>query len=65
MFKPVAETLAGLRFPFAKKIVLGNTMSEQTQIEIHHIKNVLITARKNPHKIEKNRNVTTSGKINL
>jgi type II restriction enzyme len=69
IFEPVAETLASLRFPFAKKqFIVGNTISEQAQIEIQHIMNELITGRKNPHKIEeieKIRKVATSGKMNL
>ena len=33
IFEPVAETLASLRFPFAKKqFVVGDTISEQAQI---------------------------------
>jgi hypothetical protein len=64
IFEPVAETLASLRFPFAKKqFIVGNTISEQAQIEIQHIMNELITGRKNPHKIEeieKIRKVATS-----
>ena len=69
IFEPVAETLASLRFPFAKKqFIVGNTISEQAQIEIQHIMNELITGRKNPHKIEeieKIRKVATSSKMNL
>jgi type II restriction enzyme len=69
IFEPVAETLASLRFSFAKKqFIVGNTISEQAQIEIQHIMNELITGRKNPHKIEeieKIRKVATSGKMNL
>jgi len=35
IFEPVAETLANLKFPFAQKqYVVGDTISEQAQIEI-------------------------------
>ena len=67
IFEPVAETLASLRFPFAQKqFVVGDTISEQAQIEIQHIMNELKTG-KNPNKIEeveRIRKVATSGKIN-
>jgi glycerol-3-phosphate cytidylyltransferase-like family protein len=67
IFEPVAETLASLRFPFAKKqFVVGDTISEQAQIEIQHIMNELSTG-KNPNKteeIERIRKVATSGKVN-
>jgi len=67
IFEPVAETLASLRFPFAKKqFVVGDTISEQAQIEIQHIMNELSTG-KNPNKteeIERIRKVATSDKVN-
>jgi len=68
IFEPVAETLASLRFPVAQKqFVVGDTISEQAQIEIQHIMNELTTGRKNPNKIEeieKIRKVVTSGRVN-
>ena len=68
IFEPVAETLAGLRYPVAQKqFVVGDTISEQAQIEIQHILNELTTGRKNPNKIEeveRIRKVATSGTVN-
>jgi len=50
IFEPVAETLASLRFPAAQKqFVVGDTISEQAQLEIQHIMNELTTG-KNPNK---------------
>jgi len=68
IFEPVAETLASLRFSIAQKqFVVGDTISEQAQIEIQHIMNELTTGRKNPNKIkeiERIRKVATSGRVN-
>jgi len=68
IFEPVAETLASLRFPVAQKqFVVGDTISEQAQIEVQHIMNELTTGRKNPNKIEeieRIRKVATSGRVN-
>jgi len=68
IFEPVAETLASLKFPIAKKqFVVGDTISEMAQIEIQHIMNELTTGRKNPNKIEEKeriKKVATSGNIN-
>jgi len=68
IFEPVAETLASLRFPIAQKqFVVGDTISEQAQIEVQHIMNELTTGRKNPNKIEeieRIRKVATSGRVN-
>lgn len=67
IFEPVAETLASLKFALAQKqFVVGDTISEQAQIEIQHIMNELTTG-KNPNKteeIERIRKVATSGKMN-
>ena len=67
IFEPVAETLASLRFPVAKKqFVVGDTISEQAQNEIQHIMNELTTG-KNTNKteeIERIRKVAVSGKMN-
>jgi len=67
IFEPVAETLANLRFPVAKKqFVVGDTISEKAQIEIQHIMNELTTG-KNPNKVEEIERigkVATSGKLN-
>uniref|UniRef100_A0A7C3Z3U4 type II site-specific deoxyribonuclease n=1 Tax=candidate division WOR-3 bacterium TaxID=2052148 RepID=A0A7C3Z3U4_UNCW3 len=67
IFEPVTETLASLKFPVAQKqFVVGNTISEQAQIEIQHIMNEL-TIGKKPNKkeeIERIRRVATSGKMN-
>jgi len=50
IFEPVAETLASLKFPVAKKqFVVGDTISEQAQNEIQHIINEL-TIGGNPNK---------------
>jgi hypothetical protein len=68
IFEPVAETLASLKFPVAQKqFVVGDTISEQAQIEVQHIMNELTTGRKNPNKteeIERIRKVATSGRVN-
>jgi hypothetical protein len=68
IFEPVAETLASLKFPVAQKqFVVGDTISEQAQIEIQHIMNELTIGRKNPNKIEeieRIRKVATSGRVN-
>ncbi|WP_448590290.1 TdeIII family type II restriction endonuclease [Thermodesulfobium sp.] len=67
IFEPVAEALASLRFPVAKKqFVVGDTISEQAQNEIQHIINEL-TIGKNPDKleeVERIRKVATFGNIN-
>lgn len=67
IFEPVAETLANLNFPFAQKqYIVGNTISEQAQIEIQHIINGL-TVGNTPNKIneaERIRNVCNKGKMN-
>jgi len=67
IFEPVAESLASLRFSAAQKqFVVGDTISEQAQIEIQHIMNELTIGR-NPNKmeeIERIRKVATSGRIN-
>jgi hypothetical protein len=67
IFEPVAETLASLKFDLAQKqFVVGNTISEQAQIEIQHIMNELTTG-KTPNKkeeIERIRKVATSGRVN-
>lgn len=68
IFEPVAETLAGLRFPFAKRqYTVGDTISQQAQLEIQNIINELSLGNKEPNKIEeieRIRKVATSGKIN-
>lgn len=68
IFEPVAEILASLKFSIAQKqFVVGDTISEQAQIEVQHIMNELITGRKNPNKIEeieRIRKVATSGRVN-
>ena len=68
IFEPVAETLASLKFPIARKqFAVGNTISEQSQIEIQHIMNDLTVGRSNPNKIaeiERIRKVCTKGKMN-
>jgi len=68
IFEPVAETLASLKFPIARKqFVVGDTISEMAQIEIQHIMNELTTGRKNPNKTEEKeriKKVATSGNIN-
>jgi len=67
IFEPVAETLASLRFPVAKRqFVVGDTITEHAQLEIQHIMNEL-TIGKSPNKleeIERIRKVATSGKVN-
>jgi type II restriction enzyme len=67
IFEPVAETLASLRFPVAQKqFVVGDTISEQAQLEIQHIMNEL-TIGKSPNKleeIERIRKVATLGRVN-
>jgi type II restriction enzyme len=67
IFEPVAETLASLRFPVAKRqFVVGDTITEHAQLEIQHIMNEL-TIGKNPNKleeIERIRKVATSGRVN-
>lgn len=67
IFEPVAETLAGLKFPVAQKqFIVGETISEQAQNEIQHIINEL-TMGNNPDKInevERIRKVAGKGKIN-
>jgi len=67
IFEPVAETLASLRFPVAKRqFVVGDTITEHAQLEIQHIMNEL-TIGKSPNKleeIERIRKVATSGRVN-
>jgi len=67
IFEPVAETLASLNFQFAQKqYVVGDTISEQAQLEIQHIMNEL-TLGKNPNKeeeIKRIRKVCSRGKMN-
>jgi len=67
IFEPVAETLASLRFPVAKRqFVVGDTITEHAQLEIQYIMNEL-TIGKSPNKleeIERIRKVATSGKVN-
>lgn len=67
IFEPVAETLASFRFRVVQKqFAVGNTISEQAQLEIQHIVNGL-TRGEDPDKvkeIERIRKVATSGKIN-
>jgi hypothetical protein len=67
IFEPVSETLASLKFALAQKqFVVGDTITEQSQLEIQHIINELTTG-KNPNKveeIERIRKVATSGKMN-
>ncbi len=67
IFEPVAETSSRLNFTFAKKqYVVGDTISEQAQIEIQQIMNGL-TIGNNPNKveeIERIREVCDKGKIN-
>jgi len=68
IFEPVAEILASLKFSIAQKqFVVGDTISEQAQIEVQHIMNELTAGRKNPNKIEeieRIRKVATSGRVN-
>lgn len=67
IFEPVAETLACLNFALAKKqYVVGDSISEQSQIEIQKIMNDL-TIGKTPNKkeeIERIRQVCKKGKMN-
>ncbi|GAQ95728.1 type II restriction endonuclease, TdeIII [Thermodesulfovibrio aggregans] len=67
IFEPVAETLAKLNFPRAKRqFIAGDTISEAEQIEIQRIMNDL-TIGKNPDKndeITRIRKVCRQGKIN-
>jgi len=67
IFEPVAENIAGLKFPLAQKqYIVGNKISQQAQTEIQNIINEL-TLGKNPNKIEeidKIRNVCKKGNIN-
>ncbi len=67
IFEPVAETLAGLNFSAAQKqFVVGDTISEQAQLEIQHIMNDL-TIGNSPNKIdeiERIRKVCTKGTMN-
>jgi len=52
IFEPVAETIACINFKFAQKqYVVGDTISEQAQLEIQHIINEL-TIGKNSNKTE-------------
>jgi type II restriction enzyme len=67
IFEPVAETMANLKYALAQKqFVVGDTITEQAQLEIQHIMNELTTG-KNPNKaeeVERIRKVATSGKMN-
>ncbi|MGK9476782.1 TdeIII family type II restriction endonuclease [Melioribacter sp. OK-6-Me] len=67
IFQPVAETLASLNFKFAQKqYVVGDSISEQAQLEIQRILNDL-TVGKNPDKIEeveRIRRVCNKGRMN-
>ncbi|MEM0143857.1 MAG: TdeIII family type II restriction endonuclease [Candidatus Parvarchaeum sp.] len=67
IFEPVAESLASLNFPIARKqFVVGNTITEKAQIEIQNIINDL-TINGNPNKtkeIERIRRVCREGKTN-
>ena len=67
IFEPVAETLAGLRFPIVQKqVVVGNTITDRAQTEIQDIINELTTG-KTPNKmdeINRIKNVATLGKQN-
>jgi len=68
IFEPVAETLASINFPVAKKqFVVGETISEMAQQEIQHIMNDLATGVRNPNKkeeFERIANCCTNGKLN-
>ncbi|MCX7797361.1 MAG: TdeIII family type II restriction endonuclease [Melioribacter sp.] len=67
IFEPVAETLAKLRYPFARRqFIVGNEISEKAQNEIQHIINEL-TVNGNPNKgeeIKRIRKVCRQGRIN-
>lgn len=67
IFEPVAETLASLNFTLARRqYMIGDTISEQAQIEIQHIVNEL-TIGNIPDKINETariRKVCKSGKMN-
>jgi len=67
IFEPVAEILASLNFQFARKqYVVGDSISEQAQLEIQRIMNDL-TVGKNPNKleeIERIRRVCNKGTMN-
>lgn len=67
IFEPVAEALAYLKFPFAKKqFAVGDAISEDAQNEIQHIMNEL-TVSGHPDKfaeIERIRKVCCKGNIN-
>jgi len=67
IFEPVAEALAGLKFPVSKKqFVVGDAISEQAQLEIQYVMNELTTG-KDTNKLEeikRIRKVANSGKIN-
>jgi len=68
IFEPVAETLASINFPVAKKqFIVGETISEMAQQEIQHIMNDLATGVRNPNKkeeFERIANCCTNGKLN-
>jgi len=67
IFEPVAEALAGLKFPVSKKqFVVGDAISEQAQLEIQYIMNELTTGKDTNklEEIERIRKVANSGKIN-
>lgn len=67
IFEPVAETLANLNFPVAKRqYAMGNEISELAQTEINHIMNELSIGR-SPNKAEETeriRKFCNKGKIN-
>lgn len=67
IFEPVSETLAKTKFKNAhKQYMVGDTISEQSQIEIQHIMNDL-TSGKDPNKdieIKRIRDVCQKGKMN-
>lgn len=67
IFEPVAEVVASLKFPLARKqFIVGDTISERAQVEIQRIMNEL-TMGSTPNKmneIERIRKVCTKGKIN-
>jgi len=67
IFEPAAEKLASLNFQFAKKqYAVGDTISEQAQVEIQRIMNEL-TVGKNPNKLEETeriRRVCNKGLMN-
>ncbi|MEM4248450.1 MAG: TdeIII family type II restriction endonuclease [Candidatus Nanoarchaeia archaeon] len=67
IFEPVAETLASLNFPVAQKqYVVGNTISEQAQIEIQRIMNELTVGKisNKEQEIARIRKVCKIGTIN-